>query len=722
MQCVLFNTLFLLLVPGIIADHPVKSVIDLLKGLQAKVAEEGRAEQVTYNKFELWCKKSTQTLEESIEAERVTASRTSNAISGSKAEASELQKMMDALDREMAKHDNSIKELDDQRKEAKDLYDQAQADFDGTITALQDSIAGLKASAADADATSNAGAGVAALMQHPLLLEKLTDEQEAMLLEISAQKPVSKEDKKTLMNKKQYEFKSGKVVQLLTEMMLDFQEKMKGSKEAELKAVQEHKFTVQDLKKAKDAADGSKSEKAAIKGEVDIKTADLEGTLKTASNNKAADEQTLKETTANCVRKESEWNARKEARYGEEKAIIAAVEILAKVAGVRTEVPKSSALLEQSASSEPDSKDARAMVVNMLRRQAQSAHFDSAELELLASQIQTSNDEKTGKELVMSINKQKWKLEQEQLMEDKKKQWCDKEFDATNKSIHEKTDEVEKLNATLLAKEAKVAELSEDITKAKARIDELDAATTEATEIRREDKAENKAAIRDSKEAVTAITEAIGVLSKFYASAAENAGNTLQASLIQRKSKGVELPDSPDTWGASYSGVADPNNQPAGVVAILEKTLEDFSKMLADTQAQEEEDQTAYEKQLGDMAVERARLVTESELKSEEKTRHEIDVQQFSKTMMFTDRELAAAKNYIEELGVSCTGFEKTTTKYEDRKRARDEEIKQLLTIIGVIKKAFGLSFLQKKAFLAPVKPVQPHFLKAWVHPWMKRA
>eukprot|EP00933_Yihiella_yeosuensis_P035723 TRINITY_DN2930_c0_g1_i4.p1 TRINITY_DN2930_c0_g1~~TRINITY_DN2930_c0_g1_i4.p1 ORF type:complete len:706 (+),score=262.16 TRINITY_DN2930_c0_g1_i4:72-2189(+) len=703
MKCAIFFALALLVVPTT-ADHPIKGVIDLLKGLQATVAEEGRAEQVLYNKFELWCKKSKKTLVTSIEEERVTASKTTNAISGSKAESSELQKMIDALDAEMADHDNSIKELNDQRGEAKDLYDKASADFDATIKALEDAIAGLKDSAADADATSDKEAGVAALMQHPLFLAELSDDQEAMLLEISAEKPVSKKDKKTLMNKKQYEFKSGKVVQLLTEMKLDFEAKHKEAKQAELKAVQEHKFAVQDLEKAKKAADTSKSEKAATKGEADIKTADLEGTLKTASDNKAADEKTLEETTANCARKESEWNARKESRYGEEKAIIAAIEILAKVAGVRTEVPTPSAtgLIEESAQGPAEEKDARAMVAKMLRTQAASAKYDSGALELLATSIENQNDEKTGKELVMSINKQKWKLEQEQLMEDKKKQWCDKEHDATNKSIHEMTAEVKKLNATLLAKEAKVAELSEDINRCRTRIDELDASMTEATDLRRDDKKENKFAIRDAKNAVDAVKEAIKVLSEFYATASENAANTLQSALVQEK--GIELPDSPDTWGASYTGVADPNNQPGGVVAILEKTLADFSKMLADTEAQEEEDQTAYEKSMGDMAVEKARLTTESELKSEEKTRHEIDIQQFSKTMMFTDRELAAAKSYMEELGVSCTGFEKTGTKYEDRKKARDEEIEQLKTIIGVIKKAFGLSFVQSNAFLAPIK------------------
>eukprot|EP00933_Yihiella_yeosuensis_P035724 TRINITY_DN2930_c0_g1_i6.p1 TRINITY_DN2930_c0_g1~~TRINITY_DN2930_c0_g1_i6.p1 ORF type:complete len:668 (+),score=261.01 TRINITY_DN2930_c0_g1_i6:190-2004(+) len=604
----------------------------------------------------------------------------------------------------MADHDKSIKELNDQRAEAKDLFDKADADFDATIKALEDAIAGLKDSAADADATSDKEAGVAALLQHPLLLENLNDEQEAMLLEISSQKPVSKKDKKTLMNKKQYEFKSGKVVQLLTEMMLDFQEKMKASKQAEQKAVQEHKFAVQDLDKAKKAADTSKSEKAAVKGEAEQTIADLEGTLKTASDNKAADEKSLEETTANCARKESEWNARKESRYGEEKAIIAAIEILAKVGGVRTEVPTPSATaLIAETVDDPTSKDARAMVAKMLRTQAEHAQYDSASLELLATEIENQNDEKTGKELVMSINKQKWKLEQEQLMEDKKKQWCDKEHDATNKSIVEMTAEVEKLNATLLAKTAKVAELSEDIDKCRARIDELDASTQEATEIRQADKKENKEAILDAKNAVDAVKEAIKVLSEFYASASENAANTLQSAFVQR---GVDLPDAPETWGASYTGVADPNNQPGGVVAILEKTMADFSKMLADTESQEEEDQTEYEKQLGDWAVEKARLTTESELKSEEKTRHEIDIQQFSKTMMFTDRELAAAKSYMEELGVSCTGFEKSSGKYEDRKKARSEEIEQLKTIIGVIKKAFGLSFVQTGAFLAPIRKV----------------
>eukprot|EP00933_Yihiella_yeosuensis_P064858 TRINITY_DN683_c0_g2_i1.p1 TRINITY_DN683_c0_g2~~TRINITY_DN683_c0_g2_i1.p1 ORF type:complete len:698 (-),score=266.98 TRINITY_DN683_c0_g2_i1:176-2269(-) len=685
----------LLALPPAAADHPIKSVINLLQGLKVKAYEEGQAEQVIFNKFQSWCKKSEKTLVESVEENRVTVSRTKNAAAAKDAESSELQKMMVRLDSEIAQHDASLKELNDQRAAEKKLYDESKADFEGTSKALDDGIAALKESSDEALKTSNAENGLTGLLKQPMLLEMMTDEQQAMLLEVSHQDP----DKKAMLNKKQYEFKSGKVVQMLKDMKADFQSKMKTATAAEAEAVRKHGYASEDLDKAKTTATASKTEKKSIKGEVDAKAAGLKTEMQTANDNKVADEKTLQDTKANCGRKAKEWEHRKDTRYHEEKAITAAISILGKVGGVTTEVPKSGALL---AIKTPKQEDARSMVVDMLRKQASQSKFGSALLEEFANEVQ-KGDEKTGRELVASIRKQKYKIQKEQEMEDKKKQWCDKEIDKSKADVANKEAAIEKFDATLLAKESTVEKLAGSIKESKDRISELDDAMRDATEIRKEDKAENKVAIKDAKDATAAITEAIGVLTKFYEGAEANKGKTF-SSFIQ----GIELPDSPDTWGSSYSGVADPGKQPGGVIAILEKTMEDFSKMLADTQAQEEEDQTAYEKTLQENKVEKARLQTQSELQSEEKTRHALDLASFKQQKDVTDREVAAVKGYLNQISESCQGYEKAEEgkegKFEERKKARTEELEDLDKVIGVVQKAFGVSLIQQAGFLSPVK------------------
>eukprot|EP00933_Yihiella_yeosuensis_P065055 TRINITY_DN68664_c0_g1_i1.p1 TRINITY_DN68664_c0_g1~~TRINITY_DN68664_c0_g1_i1.p1 ORF type:complete len:710 (-),score=233.03 TRINITY_DN68664_c0_g1_i1:112-2241(-) len=689
-------------------DHPVKGVIDLLKDLHVKVEKEGREEQVTYNKFEQWCRKSHKTLTDSIEDERVTASRSRTAVSGKEAENKELTSLIERLDKEIAQHDQRVKDIEEQRTESKKLYDESSADFDSTIAALDSAVKALEESAKDAQKTSDLG--ILGLLQKPLVLADLTEEQEAMLRQLVTDAGAQPT--------KNYRFKSDKVVELLKQMTQDFKSKKKTADKAEADAVMSHKFVIEDLKKASKAAVESKIEKSTIQGELAILIQDLKGSLQTALENKAADSKSLDELKLSCSHKASEWKARKEARSGEEKAMIAAIEVLSKASGVRTQVPKSSAQLLQSSSTLDPKQDARTMVVQLLRKQASNAVHGSADLERLAAQIEASNDEKTGKDLVMSVNKQIWKLNQEQAMEDKKKQWCDKETEATHKDIEDKTAHVEKLNVTLLTKQGKVSEMQDDIDTAKARISELKESMDLAKEIRREDKAENEAAIEDAKNAQDSVKKAIEVLSEFYSG----------ASLLQKKTKGkgIDLPDAPETWNTQYSGVADPQNQPGGVVAVLETVLEDFSKMQANTEAQEVEDQTVYEKQTQEEKVERSRLLTESELKSEERTRHELALQSAKRTMMITDRELAAAKRYLETTEVSCEGFD--DEEFEKRKKARAEEIEQLNNVIGLIKKSFGLSLFQSftppvataKAFLAPIKSFFAHAFLAPIRPAKK--
>merc|ERR1719463_858726 len=83
----------------------------------------------------------------------------------------------------------------------------------------------------------------------------------------------------------------------------------------------------------------------------------------------------------------------------------------------------------------------------------------------------------------------------------------------------------------------------------------------------------------------------------------------------------VTLPEKPATWDAAYTGVADPASQPEGIITVLKEISSDFSKMEADTRAQEETDAKAYEQEMQDCAIEKARRLKETEMKKQESTR-----------------------------------------------------------------------------------------------------
>ena len=49
----------------------------------------------------------------------------------------------------------------------------------------------------------------------------------------------------------------------------------------------------------------------------------------------------------------------------------------------------------------------------------------------------------------------------------------------------------------------------------------------------------------------------------------------------------MDLPENPSTWDAGYTAVADPAEQPGGIVTVLKKVATDFARMEAETQAQD---------------------------------------------------------------------------------------------------------------------------------------
>merc|ERR1719478_1121653 len=182
--------------------------------------------------------------------------------------------------------------------------------------------------------------------------------------------------------------------------------------------------------------------------------------------------------------------------------------------------------------------------------------------------------------------------------------------------IENKEEKIEDLKTKLEEAKADVQDLTEQIADAEAFIAKIDEHGEESTDIREEGKSENAISLKDSEDAQKAVANAVAVLEAFY----KESGMVKKEEweFVQR---GVDLPDEPSTWDSGYTGVADPKAQPGGIVTILEKTAEEFAQMEADTRAQEAMDQKAYEEDMKECTIEKARRVKESETKSQERKR-----------------------------------------------------------------------------------------------------
>merc|ERR1719265_2380661 len=258
--------------------------------------------------------------------------------------------------------------------------------------------------------------------------------------------------------------------------------------------------------------------------------------------------------------------------------------------------------------------------------------------------------------------------------------------------IENKEDKIETLTTKIEEAKADVQDLMEQIKDAEAFIAEVEAHVTESTDIREEGKSENAISLKDSEDAQAAVANAIAVLEEFY----KESGMVKKEEweFVQR---GVDLPEEPSTWDSGYTGTADPNAQPGGILTILEETASDFSKMEADTRAQEAMDQKAYDEDMKECTIEKSRRSKESEMKTAEKKRLTDKIDAMTKSKKNTQNELDATVQYLKDLEPACVSGDSS---YEDRKAARTQEIEALQKVQGILTDAFkekeaASSFLQ---------------------------
>lgn len=656
-------------------EHPIEKIINLLKGLEEQAIEEGKSEALSFQKFEYWCKNSKKTLTKAIAEEKDNIDSLESKISAKTEESKNLGEQISKLEKELGELSNSASEALTASDKANALYEQVSSDLESTGESVGQCITALKDSK---DATSLAQAQKTA----QVLLQ--TDPAEVM----------AAGDMQS--HKKSYSFKGGNIIELLKQLKLKFEDDLTQVEKEETNRVNSYNLAKDARDNSITAAEKSKDEKTDLKAEVDEELAEAKSDLEDEEGELEADSGTLETTDKKCSVKTSEWEERSNTRSGEIEAINVAIKILAKVANVRTEapsnpVPPASPVFLQI--EEVDvSTDPKMKAVVYLRQKAASLHAKA--LERLAQEVEAhlgspfdiiNND----------IQKMIFRLMAEQKDEDEHKHWCDLELEKTSVSIDDKQDKMDDLQAKIDDAEATVGELTEEIKAADEMVAEIVSFMKEATEIREVGKKENDLAIKDSQDSQEAVSNAIAVLTDFYKESGEIAKEPYE--FVQ---KGVDLPDDPDTWDSSYSGVSDPSAQPGGIITILEKCNEEFATMEADTKAQEASDQDAYDSDMQEHDIEKAKRSKEAEMKGAEKKRLVEKTASMEKNRKHVSDEHEATVQYQKDLQPACVEGDST---YEDRKAARTEEIEALHNSQVILEEAFknmekaDEGFLQKK-------------------------
>merc|ERR1719182_730015 len=169
------------------------------------------------------------------------------------------------------------------------------------------------------------------------------------------------------------------------------------------------------------------------------------------------------------------------------------------------------------------------------------------------------------------------KLLEEEADEANHKGWCDEAISSTVKDRDYRLSDVEALHASLEELNAREEKLTLEKAELEEQIKELQSDYANQTKARADEKSENEYTVDEAKEGVSAIKQALEILSHFYGEAAQA---TVEEGFIQ-KQPSVE-DDAPDAgFDGAYTGA---QGSSTGIVGMMEVILGDFERTITDTE------------------------------------------------------------------------------------------------------------------------------------------
>ena len=292
--------------------------------------------------------------------------------------------------------------------------------------------------------------------------------------------------------------------------------------------------------------------------------------------------------------------------------------------------------------------------------------LNSVMLNSLAMKIKADPFKKV-KELIQKLIE---RLVQEATAEATKKGFCDLELSKAEKNRNHRWQDVKRLSAELSSLEAKQDDLEEELVNLAAALKELNAALEEATKLRAEQKAENIQTLKDAKQGLGAVSEALLILKVFYKQSAKNKV-LLQASPIEEDDTGAE--------SGSYKGKQD---SAKAILGLLEVIVSDFQRTVSTTQAQEDASSAEFIK---------FDRVSKADIGGKE-TKTELDEQDLATTkttitekMKNLQSNMGLADKAIEELEELKPMCIDTGMSYEERVEKREEEIAALKNAVCIL-------------------------------------
>merc|ERR1719161_2055101 len=500
-------------------------------------------------------------------------------------------------------------------------------------------------------------------------------------LQASAQAKEAEEDDLSLdqpqAKQVAYESSSGGIIQTVEEMQGKAEDTLSELRKKEMTESQEFQMLEGGLNNEISHAKSKLSANTKLKAESQQAAEEAQGELTATEKTKASDEAYVETMKQECQAKAVEYEETMKSGKAEIGAIEKATQILEE--GVTAFVEVSSRVHRSTSHAKwtPDDDDesddvaaARQQVVNIFKGISQERHsFVFAQLAEMAA----SDPFVKIKGLINDMIEKLLKEAQEEATHEA---FCQEEMGKTKKSRENKEMKLAKFTSRVDEAVSKLAELQQGVKSLAGEISEIDKATAEATALRTKENEEFKKVSKDYKDSATAIAQAIEVLQSFYNGASFLQLQSQARSRSKAKARAKEF---------KQDGAA------AVIIGVLESAQEDFTNLLAESDAQAAFDKMSTENKVAKATKQAEVKAMESQIKSVSSS-----LEMSKEDQASTGKELDAVLAYLDKLKPEC---ETKAMSYEEKKAAREAEIEGLKEALDILS-GKGIALMQTGSHL----------------------
>lgn len=671
------------------AISPVMKVVELLDECKAKISKDFAAEASAMEEYTTFCDDELKDKAYAIATAAKSIGDLTAAISDAQATAAEAADEIATLGSVIAAKNGEMYEATTVRKEGHDDFLAAEKELVTTVDQLARAGTLIKKEMSFAQGRMNMGKLAKQLKPMTSALSQIIEAEWVSsgsrktlksFLQSAAAAKENEDDDLTLEQPQatmvSYESSSGSIVSAIEDMQGKAEDTLSDLRKKETQQYMSFEMVkgalTSELKNTEDKLATAKTSAAAA-AEAEGKAT---GEMTATTSAKAADEEYASTLKSECEIKATEWATRQKDATDEMAVIAKAKDIL--VGGVKAFVQvKSVSKKSDFDSDDEDDKtaDRREKVVSLLKELA--TQQKSYALNQMAAMARSDPFVKI-RSLIEDMIAKLLKEAQEEATQ---KAFCDEEIGKSKKSQETKQTKIDEYQTRIDGASSTIATLTEDIKTLEAEVAEIDKAQAEATAFRTKSNEEYVKASTDFKESAEAVAKAIEVLKNYYE------GAFVQIS-AQTKANQPE-------FGSAKSDTA------STIISVLEMSEEDFTKLLAESEAEEDAAASAYVKLTDENKVAKAAKIAESKGKASEIKSLTVELEHSKEDHASVSKELEAVLTYLDKLKPQC---EEKAMSYAEKKAKREAEIEGLKEALSILEG--GLALVQSQKHLRVVKRV----------------